>query len=133
MHYLPYVTKQNTARRKILDRRDSSQLTHRVLGFVVFRIEDHRRLPEAERTVFLERSHVAENAFVEKEGHAPLHCLLDLRAALVNDGPKFAENGFGKIGRLVDVGVNTLIFGGHGTIFLSILRIGAIPKSCTGR
>src|SRR5690606_35092465 len=69
--------------------------------------------PEPERTMLLERGHVTQRPLVVKVRHAPLHRLHNVGTRLVNYLSNMLKYRLSKVGRLLDIGVDSGVYGRH--------------------
>src|SRR5438876_2079662 len=90
---------------------DPAKLAHRrVTRFCAFIFIQYERVfPEPKRAMVLKGGHATEHSLVHKMGATPLERLLDLRTGGMNEGAKVAEDWFGKIRRVGDIGVDSRV------------------------
>jgi hypothetical protein len=118
------VAGEHAGRREVRWNCESSQLSHRVTRFR--RRHDLLHVaPKQKSTVRLECRHGAEEPFVLKKGHPPLHRLPHGRASCVHLPAQLLEYGAGEWSGTGDVGVDARIFERH--------SVGKVPAPYAGK
>ncbi len=95
--------------RQIFERGQPPKAPHRRPRFREF-IRLHQRLfPKSKRTVLLERSKPAKNAFIFKTRHRPLQRLFHIRASLMHKCSYVPQNRLGKITSLLYISTDARV------------------------